>query len=79
MTTDEEEISQMKEFLSYLADHGKQYLSEEEFMSRFNNFKANLIRVKEHPGEEVVGYSIGLNEFSDWHQHELDIIHSGNI
>lgn len=69
----------MKEFLSYLADHGKQYLTEEEFMSRFNNFKTNLKEVQEQPGEEVVGYSIGLNEFSDWHDHEMAILHSGHI
>jgi len=61
----------MSEYLSYLSSHGKQYRTEEEFSKRFQNFQHTLREIEQHDENET-GYSIGLNDFADWDQDELE-------
>lgn len=61
------------QFRTYCKKFGKNYHGD-EFGKRLANFKASLEYIesfnKKKESDPNIKYSVGLNQFSDWHDHE---------
>jgi len=57
------------QFMQYVKDFSKQYASNEEFMTRFEYFKASLVKIDEL--NALGGATFGLTKFSDMSAEEF--------
>ena len=64
-------------FATFVAKYGKHYTTEDEFAARFTAFQATLRRIEDHELREAPNRTgsdndmkFGLNEMSDWYDHE---------
>jgi len=64
------EFSLEKQFFDFKRKHNKNYTSVEEHVRRFNIFKANLIKIKEHNAKKLP-YTFGVTQFADMTQYEF--------
>jgi hypothetical protein len=51
---------------------GKHYADAAEFAGRYINFKKGIEIIRAHNSKKDATYSMGLNQFSDWSQQEID-------
>lgn len=58
-----------QEYAKYLAQHGKNYLTEEEFEVRFQNFAKTHYEIETHNSKNA-SYTLGHNFMSDWTEKE---------
>ena len=52
-------------FQKFEVDHGKVYSSAHERSRRFETFKRNLKKIKDHNETPDVTYKLGINQFAD--------------
>jgi len=64
------EFSLEKQFFDFKKQHNKNYTNFEEHVRRFNIFKANLIKIKEHNAKKL-SYKFGVTQFADMTQYEF--------
>ena len=51
---------------------GKRYVDGTEFAQRYANFRKSLETIRAHNTQYYVSYTMGLNQFSDWTETEID-------
>jgi cathepsin F len=54
-----------QEFNKFMKQYNKTYGNLEEFLTRFENFKTNIIRIEKLTAEKETSYSVGITKFSD--------------
>lgn len=67
-----DKVDTQKEFFDYIISFGKQYVDNHEFAKRYANFRKSLEIINLHNIKEHVSYKMGLNQFTDWSQEEID-------
>lgn len=63
------------EFIKYIAEHGKQYRTTDEYELRLTQFTRNYNAVGQHNASPSL-YRQGLNKFSDWTEAEVEAFFS---
>ncbi|TNV77595.1 hypothetical protein FGO68_gene1842 [Halteria grandinella] len=66
-----------QQFISFLAKYGKVYTSKSDHATRFSIFKQNLEYISKH-NEKALGYSLGVNRYSDLTTDEFMSLYSAN-
>jgi len=69
----QDNLDTQKEFFDYIISFGKRYVDNSEFGIRYSNFRKSLEIVRAHNSKNEISYTMGINQFSDWNQQEIDI------
>lgn len=67
-----ESVDTQKDFFDYIMSFGKKYVDSFEFAKRYDNFRKSLEIIRAHNINLKATYKMGLNQFSDWTQGEID-------
>ncbi len=67
-------LEEDKEFLNFITTYGVNYRSIEELTVRFNNFKANLAKIKADNALNKGKTVFAVNHMSDWSQDEFNAL-----
>lgn len=65
-------LDTQKDFFEYIVEFGKRYVDKEEFARRYTSFRKSLEIIRSHNSQEKKSSTMGLNQFSDWTQEEID-------
>ena len=66
-----EDTNSVQAFNQYISQYHKSYITKSEYNVRLNNFRGAYNYIQQHDPKKE-GYEVGLNQFADWSQEELN-------
>lgn len=62
----------LQQFNDFISEHGRNFLTKDEFNARLQLFKKNYDLVKQHNADSKNTFQLGINRFADLSQEEYE-------